>query len=253
MMKQNFFHDKKKVAQRGFYLVVFLCVITVAVTGYIVTRDNMDLYTTQLNAYMDDPENVFETVPNQSLGEYGTVQDDEPSLLEEEDIPVSDIGQKPKEPTAPQPKPVSTAPQPAVVKTEPLYVWPVSGEITLPYSAQELVYSRTLDDWRAHMGMDIRAIVGAPVKAMADGEVADVYYDEMYGNVVVLSHSDSLKSLYCNLSPEIPVEKGQKVKAGDLIGGVGESALFEQAEVPHLHLEVLENGKQIDPQKYLKE
>jgi murein DD-endopeptidase MepM/ murein hydrolase activator NlpD len=248
MMNQNFFHDKKKIAQRGFYLVIFLCVVTLAVAGYIVTRNNMDLYTTQLNEYMDEPENTLGTAEDTPAAYAPADVPAEPSFSESKsDVPAAKV----TEPApAPKPKPAST-PAPAKAAA-PLYVWPVAGDIVTPYSPDELIYSKTLDDWRAHMGIDIRATVGSPVKAMADGEVSDVYYDEMYGNVIVLSHTGSLKTLYCNLSPEIPVSVGKKVKAGDMIGGVGESALFELAEVPHLHLEVLENGKQIDPKKYLK-
>lgn len=251
-MNKKFFSDNKKLAQRGFYLVIFLCIVTLAVTGYIVTRDQMDLYTDQLNNYMDEPENTLPEAPAAPVVIAETPE--EPAKPAEPAAAPKPALAAPKPEPKPEPKPAGTPPEPAVpaVAMTPLYVWPVMGEISLPYSPDELLYSKTLDDWRAHMGIDIRATVGTPVKAMADGEVSDVYFDELYGNVVLLSHTGSLKSLYCNLSPEVPVTVGQKVKAGDLIGGVGESALFEMAEVPHLHFEVLENGRQVDPKNYLK-
>lgn len=252
-MKQNFFHDKKKVAQKGFYLVLFLCVVTVAVTGYIVTKDSMDLYTSQLNEYMDQPENILEPTltpdpSTEAIPAEVNVTTEEPPIKEVPVTPTKSAGAKSNVQQTPKAENAVTTP----IKSGPLYLWPITGEVSSPYSLNELIYSKTLDDWRAHMGIDIKANVGTAVKAMADGEVSDIYFDEMYGNVAVLSHSDKLISIYINLSPEIPVKVGQKVKAGDTIGGVGESAIFELAEVPHLHFEVLEDGKQIDPLKYLK-
>ena len=56
---------------------------------------------------------------------------------------------------------------------------------------------------------------------------------------------------YCNLSTDRMVEEGDVVEAGDVISGVGITALFESNDPPHLHLEVLKDGIPIDPAEFV--
>ena len=81
-----------------------------------------------------------------------------------------------------------------------------------------------------------------------------IHADPLMGQTIVLDHGDGLKSIYQNLSLEIPdgILAGVEVHAGDLIGAVGETAIIECAEEPHLHFEVMKNDSFIDPGKYLK-
>ena len=132
-----------------------------------------------------------------------------------------------------------------------LYVRPVDGEIVKPWSDGELVFSETLGDYRVHNGIDIAASVGTKVRAMADGVIADIYDDDLLGRVVEIAHADGTVGRYCNLQQAglSGITAGASVKMGDVIGGVGESALGESAEQPHLHLEVERQGQHIDPQQ----
>lgn len=65
-----------------------------------------------------------------------------------------------------------------------LYIKPVDGTITKQWSGEDLVWSETLGDYRVHTGCDIAAAVGSKVRAMADGEVSDIYCDDLLGYVV---------------------------------------------------------------------
>ena len=132
-----------------------------------------------------------------------------------------------------------------------LYVRPVDGEIVKPWSDGELVFSETLGDYRVHNGIDIAASVGTKVRAMADGVIADIYDDDLLGRVVEIAHADGTVGRYCNLQQAglSGITAGASVKMGDVIGGVGESALGESGEQPHLHLEVERQGQHIDPQQ----
>ena len=132
------------------------------------------------------------------------------------------------------------------------YTRPVSGSLLTPHSGDELVYSKTLDDWRVHHGCDYKAAPGEAVRAIADGKVAKVYTDDLMGHCVEVEHDGSLTSVYMGLAPEISVKEGQSVKMGDTLGGVGESALSESALEPHIHLEVIRSGKQTDPESLFK-
>ena len=118
------------------------------------------------------------------------------------------------------------------------------------YSGDELVYNRTLDDWRTHNGVDISAAPGDAVKAGADGTVANVYEDGMQGTVVVIKH-DGFTARYCGLAKATYVKAGEKVTQGQTIGTVGEVAM-EVLEESHIHLEIEKNGKNINPDTVLK-
>lgn len=130
-------------------------------------------------------------------------------------------------------------------------IYPVSGTIIKEFSVDNLVYSKTLGDWRTHEGIDIKAEIGTMVKAGGDGIVEDVYIDEEMGITVIIDHQNGMKSVYSNLSTDSMVHKGQEVKQGEVISGVGDTALYETGEVGHLHFEVLIDGEKVNPKDYL--
>lgn len=99
-----------------------------------------------------------------------------------------------------------------------------------------------------HPGIDYGAPTGTPVLASADGVVDDLRYNAPgTGNMVQIAHDSVYSSRYLHLS-RINVKPGQVVKAGDVIGHVG---MTGKASGPHLHLEIRENGKPVDPTKFL--
>lgn len=132
-------------------------------------------------------------------------------------------------------------------------VRPVNGYIGKEFSEDELIYAPTMNDFRTHDGVDIVGDIGTPVSALADGTVADVYDDPFMGTTVVLKHSGGLVSSYSNLSAELPQEiyVGASVSVGDTIGGIGETALIESAEVPHVHVSIFLDEHAVDPEEYL--
>lgn len=97
-----------------------------------------------------------------------------------------------------------------------------------------------------HRGIDFGAAKGTPVHATASGTVIAAgpinENDGKYGNTVIIDHG-AQRSLYAHLD-SVDVRPGQRVQAGQTIGAVGETGL---ATGPHLHLEVRQNGQNIDP------
>ena len=102
---------------------------------------------------------------------------------------------------------------------------------------------------RHHGGLDIAANKGSNIYAIANGFVTFSGNRGAYGNLLEINHSESLKSRYAHLDHYL-VKKGQLVKKGDLIGKVGDTG---RVTGPHLHLEIRENNKIIDPKVYLKD
>jgi len=135
----------------------------------------------------------------------------------------------------------------------PVYVSPCEGAIQKDYSEDVLVFSQTMNDHRIHLGVDISGKVGDPVKAFAGGTVERIYNDNFMGKTVVIDHGNGLKSLYMNLAAEIPedIKEGVSVTAGTVIGAIGESAISECADSPHLHFEIRLNNKRVDPKDHV--
>ncbi len=130
---------------------------------------------------------------------------------------------------------------------------PVNGYISKDYSMDMPVFSLTMNDYRTHSGLDIQASVGSAVAAVAEGEVTNRYTDPFMGICVEVTHEGGLVSRYMNLGEEFPedAEVGSKVYCGQTIGCIGETAAVEAADTSHLHLELLQNGKNVDPLTYI--
>ena len=136
------------------------------------------------------------------------------------------------------------------VKTAP-NVMPVNGEILNPFSKGELVKSETLDVWKTHDGVDIKAEKGTLVRAMNKGRVIEIMEDALWGNCILIDHGNGVIGHYYNLSPEMMVHEGDEVTAGQTIGSVGDTASCEAAELSHLHFALKKNGEWIDPIAYI--
>ena len=132
-----------------------------------------------------------------------------------------------------------------VVVEKVTFVAPMTaGNIIKEWSADIPVFSMTMEDYRLHLGIDVAASAGANVYAVADGTVESVTFHPMMGQTVVIVHADGYKSVYQNMQTAVPtgITAGATVKAGDKIGTVGDTALIEISEEPHLHFELYKDG-----------
>ncbi len=166
-------------------------------------------------------------------------------------------------PVTAAPAPITTAPETtkapetqtsAPVDATPLkLLLPVSGQLLQGHDLEVPAWSDTMADYRTHCGMDIAAQMGASVCAAADGVIAQIWEDPMMGQCISVKHKGDAMTIYRNLSKVIPVgiEEGVEVRAGQLIANIGESAMIEIAEVPHLHFELMVGDEYADPLDYL--
>lgn len=132
------------------------------------------------------------------------------------------------------------------------YIAPVEGSVQMEYSMDMPIYSKTLDQYMTHPGVDIAAPLSAKVKAIAHGTITKVYKDDRYGMTVQITHDNGILSIYSNLAEEGIAEMGDVVEQGQVIGAVGETALFETLEEAHLHLEMTKDSACINPADYIK-
>ncbi len=158
-------------------------------------------------------------------------------------------------PAATTPPSTETGNRPDPTPQEPILrlTKPAAGYLSAVHDREVLVFSPTMQDYRIHTGIDIETEADAPVSAAAAGTVIRAYEDPMMGYCLEIDHGDGYVTVYRNLSDIVPagIEVGAAVRAGQLIGSVGASALVEQAELPHLHFELYCNSEPIDPLTYL--
>ena len=264
------FFDKK-----GFYVVLSLCIAIIGVTAALITSKNIS----SSKNYTDDGIISDELAGNSSTNESSISIASVPSDLDvigktqtEAPKATSKVTTENQDSKATaEPKKVDTTKEPKKT-TEPLknnssskkastdieaqtvnaadskkFSMPVFGEISFEYAQDKLVYSKTLDEWRSHAGLDLKADRGTPVKVVADGVVTEIKNDPRLGVTIIVDHLNGLKTVYANLANGDMVSPNQKVKQGEVIGAVGNSASFEAADPSHLHFEVLKNNKNVNP------
>ena len=98
-----------------------------------------------------------------------------------------------------------------------------------------------------HYGIDLAAPPGSPVHPAREGVVKETGYDESYGNFVLIAHPGGYETRYGHLSV-ILVKPAEKVTDASVVGKVG---MTGHTTGPHLHFEILKNGKPIDPSSLL--
>lgn len=124
-------------------------------------------------------------------------------------------------------------------------------DIIKSFSNTALQYNETLNQYEAHLATDFACEAGADVMSVCDGTVVEVGNSYLKGNYIVVNHGNNLKSVYASLDDNMLVKVGQNVNKGEVIGKVANSAFGELKQGTHLHFEMLDNDKRIDPAGYL--
>jgi murein DD-endopeptidase MepM/ murein hydrolase activator NlpD len=117
---------------------------------------------------------------------------------------------------------------------------PVSGRVTSPFGKR---FHPILGHARFHKGLDLAAAAGTPIVAAADGRVVSAGWHGGYGRQVAIMHSGGLQTSYGHMS-RIVANVGDLVRQGEVIGYVGSTGL---STGPHLHYEVIRNGRAVNP------
>ncbi|WP_053954723.1 M23 family metallopeptidase [Inediibacterium massiliense] len=239
---------KKVWSKEGFYIILFLCVCIVGTVSAWVTKEHIDQVPKEevkepsMTEEMDDfwqtdekeSASVIESVnePQQVSAEKDQTQIIESKPVKE-NIVKEDVKEESKE-----------------EKIESIAL-PVKGKKGMDYAAEKLVYSKTLEQYTTHDGIDLIAPLNTPVVAALKGKVVEITEDPKLGTMITISHDDDVITRYANLSTTEMVKVGDLVRKGQVISGIGKTALFESSEEPHLHFEILVDGKTIDPSPFL--
>lgn len=125
-----------------------------------------------------------------------------------------------------------------------------NANVIKDYSSTELQINDTLNQWEAHLSVDLASENG-DVCAILDGIVTRVDYNVLEGHLVTINHSNGLVATYSSLAENISVKVGDKVRGGDKIGQASNSATSELDLGEHLCLTMKLNNKYVDPNLYL--
>lgn len=246
------------LAGKGFYVVLFICTAVIGVSAWILlstgtTTDELD--TGNFPSSAEGDQEVMAS-PN------GNIADAWVSEAIDGKAPVTPSAAKPSDNAVTSAAPTKDADSNKAASEDdgaseeamakPLdFVWPIIGDIAVVYSVDELVYNKTMSDWRTHDGIDIAGTLGTKIMAAADGTVVELREDDLLGTTVVIDHGNGLKSIYSNLAKTPVVKTGDNVAMGSVLGAIGDTALGETNDVSHLHFAMTLNDLPVDPSKYL--
>lgn len=253
---------------KGFYIVLFLCVAAIGGSGYYLYRtvslaDQMPSQSVSAKAEVpasavqkDDVEVNVDA--NAAANKAKTASEEEAAASSEGDKDLEATPSKKATEQAEQAqseknvKQTSTDSQTTTASSSTKWAWPLDGKVVEAFSTKTLTYNEAMGDWRTHSGVDISAKVGDSVTAAVAGTVISVKDDVMLGKTVTIQTSDKLNTIYGNLADKVSVTSGDSVKAGQVIGKVGETAAGEKHDTAWLHFGVEKNSKAVDPTKYLE-
>lgn len=138
------------------------------------------------------------------------------------------------------------------------FILPIDGTILKDSPAGNITSHFGYRNGENHLGIDIADFpltdkyyysLGRPIRAVKSGTVIRSRYEEGgYGHYVYIDHGEGLRTLYAHMQYTPLVSLNQYVEQGDIIGHVGASGGVTGV---HLHFEVIENGKEVDPIPYL--
>lgn len=243
-MKQYNSKHTAVLSTRGFYTILTICCLIIAVSAYV-------LWT---SASEPEPDELQASTPIVTPAEEPDLSEDTPVLSEDPGAGADDPEAPDTAPSDAETTETVTAPEPTptVTVTAPIYVRPASGAVITPFSGDELLFQPTFGDWRVHTGTDFAAEAGETVLALTDGTVQEVFEDGLYGTCVTLSHAADLTSTYRGLT-DVRVVAGQAVTAGEALGAVAETIDAEEALGTHLHVEAARAGTPVDVLELLGE
>lgn len=129
---------------------------------------------------------------------------------------------------------------------------PLNGDVLIPFSMDSSVYFSTLDQYRYHPALVLRAAEDTEVFACAEGKVKSVFQDAEIGNAVTMELGNGYELTYGQLK-DISVMAGEYVDAGQLIAKVAAPTKYYVVEGSNLYLKCTNNGEPVDPSALFQE
>ena len=131
-------------------------------------------------------------------------------------------------------------------------LWPISGQVIIPYSPDHGVFYQTLDQFSTSEAIVLSSAVGTEVKAAAKGVVTSIEEDVRTGTTVTLALGNDTSLVYGQLDVT-DLKEGDVLEAGECIGTVAAPTRYYVMEGPNLYFQVVEGETSVDPTELLRE
>ena len=125
-------------------------------------------------------------------------------------------------------------------------IWPLAGNIIIPFSMETTVYYETLNQYKCNPGIVIEAQEGDEVVAAYKCEITEIESDAEYGNIVRASLGNGYEIMYGQLD-DIYVTVGQVVEGGTAIATVAAPTRYYTEEGTNLYFAITKDGTPVDP------
>ncbi|AFS77290.1 peptidase M23B [Gottschalkia acidurici 9a] len=216
---------KKIIMRDPFYVVLFVCICIVAISGVWVSKSNLDI-AKKFNEESDSKEEIelnLEKAPIEKKADIEKEQvqkeetEQEVAKQKTEEVEQSNqaqnkVAQNNIQSQA-QAQPQTQAASSDITEQSAIAMnHPVKGNISIDFAKDKLVYSKTLEQWTTHSGIDIQASEGTAVLAAMDGTIKEIKKDDALGIVITIDHGNGLETKYGNLATDDMIKKGQSIK-----------------------------------------
>ncbi len=289
-MKKNKFTEFFK--GKGYYVLLFVGVIAIAAVAIIGSNlsskpqdegeEFVDLNEPDNNIAAEE-DNTLTAENNTSSGDVANNEDstaqndtagqdvaDNDSLLEydiytqeeENGIDLAEAAETDEQEAAAEPEAVETSgttveadsrAENLKFNVEKGLLWPVEGNVIMPYSMEHTTYFATLMQFKCNPAIIIDAEVGTEVKAATDGVVTSIDTNEETGLTITTDIGNGFSLVYGQLSEkDNSLEVGDRLKEGDVVGIVNEPTKYYSVEGSNLYFQVLENSETVNPMLYLR-
>ena len=258
---------RKFLRDKGFALALLACLVAAAAAGVWAVRTVRDELDKNLSG-LRTPDSTS-TAPGIDEGLTTLPQEDETEWQYPTEPAANSVANVPKPASSAQqkesssssaaragsgsvrePSALQSGSAPASSSAAPASTQPVSGRVLNGYSGDELVYNKTLGDWRTHNGIDYACEQGAEVLSPTAGTVVLAGADGSWGPTVAIKDSSGRVWRLCGVAGPA-VKEGDTVSAGQTLGKAG-SVSCECAEESHIHLEVKQDDTYLDPAKLMQ-
>ena len=249
---------KKFLRDRGFALALLACLVAAGAAGVWAVRAVRDELEKSYGGLVPDASSTrqtdrMDTEPNregeawQDLTEAANSVGGVPKTDSSSGLAGASSGAQSGAGSLREPSELQGSSAAASSSEAPVSGQPVEGRILNAFSGDELVYNKTLGDWRTHNGVDYACTQGAAVAAPVAGKVVSAGAEGNWGTVVVLEDAAGRLWRLCGVA-DPAVKAGDTVAAGQKLGAVG-TVGCECAEESHIHVEVKQGESYLDPAK----
>ena len=249
---------KKFLRDRGFALALLACLVAAGAAGVWAVRAVRDELEKSYGGLVPDASSTrqtdrMDTEPNregeawQDLTEAANSVGGVPKTDSSSGLAGASSGAQSGAGLLREPSELQGSSAAASSSEAPVSGQPVEGRILNAFSGDELVYNKTLGDWRTHNGVDYACAQGAAVAAPVAGKVVSAGAEGNWGTVVVLQDAQGRSWRLCGVA-DPAVKAGETVAAGQRLGTVG-TVGCECAEESHIHVEVKQGESYLDPAK----